>query len=198
MDVIAVASDNALVYYIDPGRRELGIDYPILLDGSSVIHPFLTFAVMNNQDTGYGDYSKTYDFFFPPSALKLHYGPSGPARCIVDLVHILGQRKSDDNADDKPGSAVVGWWSLGIHPKPFSEFNQVGYNFWLGGDGKDLIRGDDPLVEEIPESDGSHRHVVEFEFDSAASPDPSDAGSPDPLDEGWERISVNSRDSLYV
>ena len=185
-----MVSDNAWVYYIDPWRRELRIDCPILRDGSSVIHPFLAFAVMNNQDTDYGEYSKTYDYFYPPSVLKLHYGPSGPARCIVDLVHILGQRKSDDNADDKPGSAMVGWWSLGIHPKPFSEFNQVGYTFWLGGDGMDFIHGDDDLVE-YPESDGSSHHdVVEF------GPDALDEFVPEVTsdsDFGWERLSANSQ-----
>merc|ERR1719282_2237188 len=75
-------SVDALVYYIDPENEEMKIAYPCLLfdrnitDGRGMMCSFLTLAIGNNQGMGDVEYGKIYDFYFPPTFLRLFDGPS--------------------------------------------------------------------------------------------------------------------------
>ena len=77
-------------------------------------------------DAGMGDveYGKIYDFYLPPSFLRLY---DGPAVNVEDMWRILGKGTSN-------GGLVVGTIikpKLGLQPKPFGE---ACYAFWQGGD----------------------------------------------------------------
>merc|ERR1719499_686596 len=84
-------SVDALVYYIDPENEEMKIAYPNLLfdrnitDGRGMMCSFLTLAIGNNQGMGDVEYGKIYDFYFPPTFLRLFDGPSC---CIIDMWRI--------------------------------------------------------------------------------------------------------------
>eukprot|EP00445_Apocalathium_hangoei_P036994 CAMPEP_0203959432 /NCGR_PEP_ID=MMETSP0359-20131031/90480_1 /ASSEMBLY_ACC=CAM_ASM_000338 /TAXON_ID=268821 /ORGANISM="Scrippsiella Hangoei, Strain SHTV-5" /LENGTH=280 /DNA_ID=CAMNT_0050893499 /DNA_START=47 /DNA_END=885 /DNA_ORIENTATION=+ len=130
-------SVDALVYYIDPEEEEMKIAYPTLLfdrnitDGRAMMCSFLTLAIGNNQGMGDVEYGKIYDFYFPPSFLRLFDGPSC---CVIDMWRILGRGTTN-------GGLVVGTIikpKLGLQPKPFGE---ACYAFWQGGD---FIKNDEP------------------------------------------------------
>eukprot|EP00439_Symbiodinium_sp_Y106_P038176 s10837_g4.t1 len=111
------------------------IAYPTLLfdrniiDGRGMMCSFLTLAIGNNQGHGLtmacmGDveYGKIYDFYLPPSFLRLYDG----AVNVEDMWRILGKGTSN-------GGLVVGTIikpKLGLQPKPFGE---ACYAFWQGG-----------------------------------------------------------------
>merc|ERR1719323_1702664 len=135
-------SVDALVYYIDPEEEEMKIAYPVLLfdrnitDGRGMMCSFLTLAIGNNQGMGDVEYGKIYDFYFPPTFLRLFDGPSC---CIIDMWRILGRGTSD-------GGLVVGTIikpKLGLKPKPFGE---ACYAFWQGGD---FIKNDEPQGNQV-------------------------------------------------
>merc|ERR1711972_828221 len=135
-------SVDALVYYIDPEEEEMKIAYPNLLfdrnitDGRGMMCSFLTLAIGNNQGMGDVEYGKIYDFYFPPSYLRLFDGPSCS---IIDMWRILGRGTSD-------GGLVVGTIikpKLGLQPKPFGE---ACYAFWQGGD---FIKNDEPQGNQV-------------------------------------------------
>ena len=70
------------------------------------------------------EYGKIYDFYLPPSFLRLY---DGPAVNVEDMWRILGKGTSN-------GGLVVGTIikpKLGLQPKPFGE---ACYAFWQGGD----------------------------------------------------------------
>ena len=68
------------------------------------------------------EYGKIYDFYLPPSFLRLY---DGPAVNVEDMWRILGKGTSN-------GGLVVGTIikpKLGLQPKPFGE---ACYAFWQG------------------------------------------------------------------
>merc|ERR1712139_195423 len=135
-------SVDALVYYIDPENEEMKIAYPVMLfdrniiDGRAMMCSFLTLAIGNNQGMGDVEYAKIYDFYLPPSYLRLF---DGPATNIIDMWRILGRSL-------KNGGLVVGTIikpKLGLQPKPFGE---ACYAFWQGGD---FIKNDERQGNQI-------------------------------------------------
>ena len=95
-----------------------------IIDGRAMFCSFLTLSIGNNQGMGDVEYGKIYDFYLPPSYLRLF---DGPAVNIIDMWRILGRGTCN-------GGLVVGTIikpKLGLQPKPFGE---ACYGFWQGGD----------------------------------------------------------------
>ena len=108
---------DALACYIDPEWEIVKICYPLVMDGH-FIESFLAVVATMNASMEFQRYSKIYEFYKPCPGLMLF---DTPACCILDMMQILGGRRAH--------GGQVGWWSLGLQPKPFTE---VDLHFWLG------------------------------------------------------------------
>ena len=110
-------SIDALACYIDPEWEIMKICYPLVI-GGHFIESFLKVVATMNESMAFQRYSKIYEFYYPRPGLMLF---DTSACCVLDMVHILGGRRAR--------GGQVGWWSLGLQPKPFTDDD---VHFWLG------------------------------------------------------------------
>ncbi|CAE7219523.1 rbcG [Symbiodinium sp. CCMP2592] len=122
----AKESANAVVYYIDADSQEMRIAYPTVLfdsnltDGREMVRSFLTLAIGNTQGMEDVEFGKIYDFYLPPSFLRLQESPS-----VNTMWRIL-----DKGASNGGLAAAAMKPKLGMTPKPF---RAASYALWQGG-----------------------------------------------------------------
>ncbi|CAE7240504.1 rbcG, partial [Symbiodinium sp. CCMP2456] len=119
-------SNDALVYDVDPGSEEVKIAYPTALfdcslsDGRDTLRSFLNLAIGNTLGVEDVEFGKIYDFYLPPSFLRLQDSPS-----VNTMWRILDKGASSGGL----GAGAVKP-KLGMQPKPF---RGASYAVWQGG-----------------------------------------------------------------